>query len=127
MSVLGIGLDLVDIERFARVLDRRPGIADRLFTSGETDVTHGSPARIAQRLAARFAAKEAAMKSLGAGFGAMGFTDVEVVSLETGAPRIEMRRRAQEVAVSRGVTSWLVTLTHTATTAAACVVALGDR
>ena len=126
MPVLGIGLDVVDVERFARVLDRRPHLSDRLFTSREIAVAHGSPSRTAQRLAARFAAKEAAMKSLGVGLGAFGFADVEVVDLPTGAPRIEMLRRAEEVAASRGVTSWLVTLTHTVTTAAACVVALGQ-
>ncbi len=121
--MIGLGVDAVEIDRFRRMLERRPGLADRLFTDAER--AYG--ARFtdpAPRLAARFAAKEAAMKALGVGLGAFGFHDVEVVREESGAPSLRVSGAAATLAGDRGVTSFLVSLTHTDTTAEAVVAAL---
>jgi holo-[acyl-carrier protein] synthase len=76
------------------------------------------------RLAARFAAKEAAMKALGVGIGAIGWHDVEVVTAEGGAPSLVVTGRAAALATEQGVTEWKVSLTHTDRVAEAVVVAL---
>ena len=117
--VSGVGVDAVDVTRFRAALDRRPAIADRLFTDGERRDGGGD----AQRLAARFAAKEATMKALGGGIGSFGWRDVEVVRLETGAPSLRLTSAAESLATRRGVSHWHVSLTHTATVAIAMVVA----
>ena len=77
-ALVGIGIDSVDIPRFAEILARRPGLAARLFTPGEQRYAAGL-ANPVPTLAARFAAKEAVMKALGVGLGAFGWADVEVV------------------------------------------------
>jgi len=120
--VVGIGIDAVEVDRFRRVLGRRPGLADRLFTDGERAGTAGRDP--VPRLAARFAAKEAVMKALGVGLGAFGFHDVEVVSLPSGAPSLVLSGRAAALAADRGVAGWRVSLTHTDSMAEAVVVAL---
>ena len=120
--MIGIGVDTVEVARFRDVLARTPSIAGRLFTDGERAYAEGH-ADPAPRLAARFAAKEAAMKALGVGLGAFGFHDVEVVSGEGGAPALVVTGRASALAAERGVTAWLVSLTHSALVAEAIVVA----
>ncbi len=118
-GVAGVGVDAVDVDRFRRVLGRRPTLADRLFTDGEQADGHGDP----QRLAARFAAKEATMKALGVGIGAFGWRDVEVVRAASGAPSLHLAAAAAAAADARGVARWHVSLTHTERTAIAMVVA----
>jgi holo-[acyl-carrier protein] synthase len=117
--MIGIGIDAVDVERFALLLARRPHLATRLFTEGERDAAAGSAAR----LGARFAAKEAVMKALGVGLGAFKFREVEVVLLASGAPELRLHGAAAVLAAERGVGRWHVSLTHTALTAQAVVVA----
>ena len=120
---VGLGIDLVDVVRFARVLLRRPSIAERLFTSGERSYA-ATLANPVPSLAVRFAAKEAVMKALGVGIGAFDFADLEVRREASGEPRLVLTGRAAELASQRSVRSWLVSLTHTSTSAAAVVVAL---
>lgn len=120
---VGVGVDAVDVDRMRRVLARTPGFARRVFTEAER--AHAARRRDpAQRLAARFAAKEAAMKALGVGLGAFALGEVEVVVAESGAPRLVLHGAAARLAAEREVTSWLVSLTHTEHTAVAVVVAL---
>lgn len=117
--VTGVGVDAVDVARFGAALDRRPAIAARLFTEGERRDGHGD----VQRLAVRFAAKEATMKALGSGVGSVGWRDVEVVRLESGQPTLRLSAAAATLAARRGVGRWHLSLTHTATVAIAMVVA----
>ena len=120
--MIGIGIDAVELDRFRRVLERRPHLVERLFSETERQDVAGRGDPV-PGLAARFAAKEAAWKCLGAGLGATGFTDVEVVRLAGGAPSLRVSRSAQRLADSLGVTEWHVSLTHTASLAQAVVVA----
>ena len=123
MAVVGLGLDLVDIARFGRVLARRPSISKRLFTDAERAYADGLADPVPS-LAARFAAKEAVMKAMGAGLGAFAFAEVEVQRQPSGEPRLVLSGRAAELSLQRSVSQWLVSLTHSPTAAAAVVVAL---
>ena len=121
--MIGIGTDLVDLDRFREALARTPGLVPRLFCADEQAYAErrNDPT---ERYAARFAAKEAAMKALGVGLGAVDWHDLEVVRTERGAPELRVTGRAQELAVDAGISRWLLTLTHTATMAEAIAVAL---
>jgi len=123
--VIGIGTDLVDIDRMRDVLARTPGMVDRLFCPGEQAYAEVS-ADPARPYAARFAAKEAVLKSLGLGLGGMRFTEIEVVRFPDGHPELELHGEAAEVAQRHGVARFLVSLSHTDTLAQATVVALAS-
>ena len=123
--MLGIGTDLVDIDRFRDVLARTPGVADRMFRDKERAYADqaGDPAA---RLAARFAAKEATLKSLGLGLGGMNMADIEVVKHDDGRPELRLHGTAIEVAEKAGATRFLLTISHTDHLAQATVVALSS-
>ncbi len=114
-----IGLDLLEIERLERALERRPQLAERLFTDGERAYA-AARARPGQHLAARFCAKEAVAKALA--LEAWSWQDVEVVSRGDGAPHVLLRgaaaRRARELGVDVHVS-----LSHTRRQAAAVAIA----
>ena len=107
-----IGIDLLEIERLERALERRPRLAGRLFTDAELAYARGR-ARPAQHLAARFCAKEAVAKALG--LQGWAFRDVEVVATDA-APAV---RLTGEPAARAGGRDIAVSLTHTRTTAGA--------
>jgi holo-[acyl-carrier protein] synthase len=121
--VIGIGTDLVEVERFRTVLARTPTLADRVFTPDERAYADRKRDPI-ERYAVRWAAKEAVMKALGVGLGEVDFHDIEVVRAESGEPSVLLRGRAAKVAAERGVTRWLLTMTHTDSAAHAIAVAL---
>jgi holo-[acyl-carrier protein] synthase len=114
----GVGIDLVDVDRFTALLERRPTIIERLFTEREVAEANFQP----ERLAARFAAKEAWLKTLHHGVGAAKWRDIEVVRSTNGAPSFELAESAKRLASAAGVTKFHLSLTHTATSAAAMVV-----
>lgn len=120
--MVGIGVDTVEVPRFREMMERTPAIVDRLFT--EAEKAYGQKHNdSAPSLAARFAAKEAAMKAMGVGLGAFGFHDVEVVLLESGAPELKLTGAAAELSDKLGVAHWRLSLTHTACSATAMVIA----
>jgi len=122
VGVIGVGVDAVDIDRFARSLARTPGMRTRLFTAQElADVA--SRVDPVPALAARFAAREATMKALGLGLGAFGFHDVAVERQPSGRPTLVVTGRARTLADEAGVQAWHLSLTHTATVAIAVVTA----
>jgi holo-[acyl-carrier protein] synthase len=94
----------------------------RLFTAEELDYV-APKADPVPSLAARFAAREAVMKAMGLGLGAFGFHEVWVSRAASGEPSLVVTGRAAELAAERGITMWLLTLTHTDTVAVASVVA----
>ena len=122
MAIIGIGIDLVDIERFRTSLARTPSMRTRLFT--EVELAYVAPQTDpVPSLAARFAAREAVMKSLGLGLGAFGFHEVWVERAASGEPSLAVTGRALELADAAGVRRWHLSLTHSASTAGAYVVA----
>jgi holo-[acyl-carrier protein] synthase len=118
----GLGLDLVDIDRLERALDRRPRLAERLFTAAELDFA-AARRRPARHLAVRFAAKEAAIKALGA---PLAPRQVEVLGGGSTPPRLVLHGHAAELAIEREV-ELQVALTHTDDTAAAVVLAVPSQ
>lgn len=112
--IVGVGIDVVDVERFAETLSRTPALRQRLFTATELSRPMAS-------LAARFAAKEALAKALGAPVG-LRWTDAEVGSDQTGRPQLTMSgsvaRRAEEI----GASNVHVSLSHDAGIASAVVI-----
>jgi holo-[acyl-carrier protein] synthase len=123
MSVLGIGVDLVECARIERSLDRfGEKFLRRVFTESEIEYSMSMkcPAR---HLAARFAGKEAVAKAFGTGIGkAMGWRNIDIRKKKSGEPFLVFSGPAQEVATKRGVVSALITLSHTDHHAMACVV-----
>ena len=126
MSVLGLGVDLVECARIQHSLDRfGDRFLHRVFTEGEIEYSTSMkfPAR---HLAARFAAKEAVSKAFGTGIGkAMGWRDIDVRKKPSGEPYLLLSGQAEALAQSRGVKSALITLSHTDNHAVACVVLEG--
>lgn len=122
MGVKGIGIDVVDIERFRASLVRTPSMRDRLFTEPELAYVAAKSDPVPS-LAARFAAREAVMKAMGLGLGAFGFHEVWVERAESGVPSLVVTGRAFEHADARGITTWHLSLTHSDLVAAAYVVA----
>jgi holo-[acyl-carrier protein] synthase len=121
VALIGVGLDAVEIGRFRDALARTPALEQRLFTDEE--LAYGRASRDpAPRLAARFAAKEAAMKALGVGLGAFAFHNVEVVHEPSGAPTLRVTGRAAELALAKGAATWQVSLSHTDSVALAVVI-----
>ncbi len=116
--IVGVGVDVVDVARLSRVLSRTPGVADRVF--GDEERTYAGDSVL--RLAARFAAKEAAAKALGAPSQAR-WRDIEVVVLEDGRPTLSVTGRTADLATAAGIRSWHVSLTHDGGVAVAVVVA----
>jgi len=120
---LGIGLDLIDVPRFSSLYGERDAeILARCFAPAElTDVGDGPD--WLPRLAARFAAKEAAYKALGGAAG-VALTDIVIHTDAFGAPGLTLSGAAKSAAEAKGVGSFLVSLTHSDSSAAAVVVAL---
>lgn len=123
MNILGIGVDLVEVERITEAIGRHgPPFLRRIFTEREIafcGVRH-------ERLAARFAAKEAVAKAFGTGIGAaMAFPDIEVVNEPSGRPGIVLHGAAAATAAARGVTGIHLSLSHTRSHAIAQVVIVG--
>jgi holo-[acyl-carrier protein] synthase len=121
VTVVGVGIDVVPVARFAESLERTPSLAARLFTPEEL-VTAAGASRSAESLAARFAAKEALAKAIGGG-GGMLWTDAVVSVDDAGRPSIAVRGTVAERADSLGVTRWHVSMSHDGGIAAATVIA----
>jgi holo-[acyl-carrier protein] synthase len=113
--IVGVGIDVVDIARFQATLERTPGLAARLFTPGERVLKPAS-------LAARFAAKEALAKALGAP-GGMSWHDAEVITEQSGRPLLRIVGTVAARAAELGVVSCHLSLSHDAGIASAVVIA----
>ena len=115
--IVGVGIDVVDVARFVDTLHRVPALRDRLFTPEEREMPETS-------LAARFAAKEAIAKALGAP-GNMHWHDATVHRTVGGPPEVELRGTVQARADELGVKAWHLSISHDAGIASAMVVAEG--
>ena len=123
--ILGIGLDLCEVGRIRRLLEKDRGrFVRRVYR--EAEIAYCDARRKPEiHYAARFAAKEAFLKALGRGW-RLGWTQVEVVRTASGKPDLLLTGKAAEAAESRGVRHVHLTLTHTSETAAAVIVLEGD-
>ncbi len=115
MAIIGVGVDVVDVARLGRVLTRTPRLAERLFTDGERHLPLVS-------LAARFAAKEAVAKALGAP-GGLRWRDAEVVTGPRGRPSLVLHGGVADEASAQGIATWHLSLSHDGGVATAVVVA----
>ncbi len=125
--MLTTGIDLVQIERVQRILERyQERFLKRVYTEEEIRYARGDPAE----LASRFAAKEAVSKALGVGMRLLspegiGWQEVEVLNDRRGRPYVQLHGRAKALAGEQGLTEWSLSLTHEAGLAVAFVVACG--
>jgi holo-[acyl-carrier protein] synthase len=122
VATIGVGVDIVDVARFTRALERHPKILGRLFTDAERHDANARP----ERLAARFAAKEAVLKTLQVGVGAAPWKSIEIRRGLSGAPWVLLHGPAALLASQKGVATWHVSLSHSDLTAAAFVVASSE-
>lgn len=113
--IVGIGIDLVDIDRFERTLARTPRLAERLFSASERE-------RKPRSLAARYAAKEALIKALGGSDG-VHWTEIEITPEASGRPWFTLTGSTAEVVAARGITTLHLSMSHDANLATAYVVA----
>lgn len=123
---VGLGVDLVEIDRMRKVLRRTPSFKEKVFSADEIAYCdhHADPAI---HYAARFAAKEAAVKALGTGFAqGIAFHDIEVVRGANGKPSLVLKGKAALVAQEMGVRDIPLSLSHTAHDAIACVIAITE-
>jgi holo-[acyl-carrier protein] synthase len=112
--IVGVGIDVCDLDRFSVSIARRPGLVHRLFTPGEANLPVAS-------LAARFAAKEALAKALGAPAGLV-WLDAEVITDSDGKPSLRVQGTVAQRADELGVTTIHVSLSHDAGMASAVVI-----
>lgn len=121
--ILSSGLDLIEIKRIQKALDRHgERFLKRIYTEAEIKQARGN----APEMAARFAAKEAASKALGTGIGPVSWREMEIINDFSGKPRLRLHGRAALIAKELGYTTWSVSLTHSRNMAAAVVVCLGE-
>lgn len=120
--IVGVGIDIVEVERLAQRLPTQAGLKEDLFTEQEINRCAGK-ARERECLAARFAAKEAFLKAIGTGWrDGVSFRQIEVEHDELGKPGLRLSGKAEEVAHSRKVRTIHLSLSHEATHAVAVVI-----
>jgi holo-[acyl-carrier protein] synthase len=124
MQIVGLGVDLADIGRVRSVLEKYPRFAERCFTEHERDYAFRF-SRPERRLAARFAGKEAVMKSMGTGWRQLRWREIEITG--GGQPTVRLHGEAARRADLLGVTEVLVTITHTDVSALVMAVAVGGH
>ena len=124
MKIIGLGIDLADIERVERVFEKYPRFIDRCFTPHEKEYALRF-ARPGRRLAARFAGKEAVMKSMGTGWRRIRWTDIEITG--GGKPTVRLSGNAARRADMLGVSGIEVTITHTDTQAMVFAISVGEH
>jgi holo-[acyl-carrier protein] synthase len=122
MTLLRTGIDLIEIERVERAIQRHgERFLQRVFTPTELVEAGNNPAS----LAARFAAKEAAAKALGTGIGPVSWLEIEVLRACNQPPMLRLSGAAAQRAAELGLTEWALSLSHTCAFAVASVVAIG--
>ena len=112
--IISVGIDIIEVRRVRETIERTPRFAERVFTAAERAYCESRGAVAAQHYAARFAAKEAALKALQTGWsGGISWQDVEVAAKESGAPMILFHGRARELYDATGATAAHISIAHT--------------
>jgi holo-[acyl-carrier protein] synthase len=121
--IISIGIDIIEVRRVRETIERTPRFAERVFTGAERLYCESRGAVAAQHYAARFAAKEAALKALQTGWsGGIAWQDIEVSAKDTGAPVLLFHGRARELYEQTGATAAHLSIAHTTEHAVAEVV-----
>ena len=121
--IISIGIDIIEVRRVRETIERTPRFAERVFTAAERAYCESRGAVAAQHYAARFAAKEAALKALQTGWsGGISWQDVEVSAKESGAPLVFFHGRARELYLESGATAAHISIAHTTEHAIAQVI-----
>jgi holo-[acyl-carrier protein] synthase len=128
MEIVAHGIDLVDCPRIAEMVERHGGrFINRVFTAAEQAYAKSTKNEI-EKLAGRFAAKEAILKLVGTGWrGKIAWTDIEVVNNAMGQPEVTLAGEVKNIAERLGINHVSVSITHTANFAIASAVALAER
>ncbi len=125
VSTVGLGVDLLEIERMEKAIARTPRIMERVFTSGEREYA-STKARPAVSYALFFAAREAVLKALGCGFAGVQYNDVEITHNKNGKPEVLLHGNAHSIAEQQGVVEIQISLSHTHQMAVASAVAIKE-
>jgi holo-[acyl-carrier protein] synthase len=125
MEIISHGIDLVDFPRIEDMVNRHgERFLDRVFTSSEQAYAKANKNNI-EKLAGRFAAKEAILKLVGTGWrGKIAWTDIEIINSQTGQPKVNLSGEVKKIADSLGISQISVSITHTANFAIASAVAI---
>ena len=126
--MIKIGTDICSVKRVQAAYQRfGERFLEKILTADERAYVISHPHHLASRLAGRFAAKEAAAKALGTGWRGVGWKDIEVIKLETGAPELKLHGRAAQLSDKLGLTCWEISLSHDGDYASAFVIAHNSR
>jgi len=122
-QIIGIGVDVIEVSRIRRLMERKGDrLHGRVFTDIEMDAAKGGHY---EKLAGRFAAKEAVSKALGQGISGIGWNEIEIRKAPSGKPYVQLSGRAETLARELGVSTVLISISHTDTLAVAFAVAVG--
>ena len=125
MQIIGHGIDLVETDRIAQMLDEHSDrFLARCFTAAEQAYVAQNRRRWVEHLAGRFAAKEAILKALGTGWrDGIAWTDAEILRLESGQPKVALHGVCDKLAHEMGITHWQISISHTRSYAMASAIA----
>lgn len=125
--IIGVGIDIIEIDRIKRAADRRTAFSQRILTQKELAVCQEKPDFYAA-LAVRFAAKEAVLKALGTGLRGCSWHEIEITSAPSGQPGVELSGQAREIAKQLGVAEIKISLSHSRGNAVAfCIITGGGN
>ncbi len=120
--MLAVGVDIIEVARIERSIERLgQRFLDRIFTAQEQKYCEGRP----ERLAGRFAVKEAVGKALGIGIGDVRWQEIEVINDRRGRPELALHGDAKDLSENLGLHSWSISMSHSEANAVGMAVALG--
>lgn len=125
MMIKGVGVDIIEIERIRKAVNRRKSFVERFFNQGEISRGVENKAYY-QEIASKFAAKEAVAKAMGTGFRGFSWKDIHIINDHLGKPMVKLEGAADEISADLGINSFLLSITHTDQYAVACVIAVSN-
>ena len=129
MPIVGHGIDIVETARIRQLVEEHgKHFLDRCFTEAEQAYCLQNSKRRFEHLAGRFAAKEAVLKVLGTGWrGGIAWTDIEILKLESGQPKIRLHGECLRIAHEMGIYRWHVSISHIETHATASAIGMAPK
>ncbi len=124
--IVGIGIDIIEMDRVKRAVERHRGFVDRLFSREEVDYFTRKGMAVSS-IAGSFAAKEAVAKAIGTGFTAFGWRDVIILRDSFGKPEVGLRGGARRLCETKGIERILVSISHGRDYAVAQAIAIGGE